>query len=207
MALWKTMCTFGHYRVYRVKRRKRDWSAGGNAIGRDARLSHVVVLLLRGYASVFKWNWSVSALYCITRCPLWVVSRASRFFFSWGEVRVRVRVRVRVTKKKCGWLARLLSELPEDGDLADLSTVVLEEPAAEEEAVEQCDNTYNAFLTGSFVPSSHVSCAFPTVNQEWSHISSQRQTEKKCVLHAVHANIHSVQQNTTKRCLWPPLFT
>ncbi len=52
--------------------------------------------------------------------------------------------------------------------LADLCTVVLhvEEPAAEEEAVEQCDDPYNAFLTGSFVPSSHVSCAFPTVNQE-----------------------------------------
>ncbi len=56
-----------------------------------------------------------------------------------------------------------LSELPEDGDLADLSTVVL---AAEEEAVEQCDDPYYAFLTGSFVTSSHVSCAFPTVNQE-----------------------------------------
>ncbi len=59
-----------------------------------------------------------------------------------------------------------LSELPEDGDLADLSTAVLGEPAAEEEAVEQCDHPYSAFLTGSFVPSSHVSCAFPTVNQE-----------------------------------------
>ncbi len=59
-----------------------------------------------------------------------------------------------------------LSELPEDGDLADLSTVVLEEPAAEEEVVEQCDDPYNAFLTGSFVPSSHVSCVFPMVNQE-----------------------------------------
>ncbi len=59
-----------------------------------------------------------------------------------------------------------MSELPEDGDLADLSTVVLEEPAAEEEAVEQCDDPYNAFLTDCFVPSSHVSCAFPTINQE-----------------------------------------
>ncbi len=56
--------------------------------------------------------------------------------------------------------------VPEDGDLADLSTVVLEEPAAKEEAVEQCDDPYNAFLTGSFAPSSHVPCAFPTVNQE-----------------------------------------
>ncbi len=55
-----------------------------------------------------------------------------------------------------------LSELP---DLAELSTAVLEEPVAEEEAVEQCDDPYNAFLTGSFVPSSHVCCAFPTVNQ------------------------------------------
>ncbi len=75
-----------------------------------------------------------------------------------------------------------LSELPGDGDLADLSKVVLEEPPAEE-VVEQCDDPYNAFLTGSFVPSSHVSCAFPTVNQEWSHIWSQRQTYSMKVQH------------------------
>ncbi len=48
-----------------------------------------------------------------------------------------------------------LSQLPEDGDLADLATVTLEDPIADEEPLEQSDDPYNAFLVGSFVPVNH----------------------------------------------------
>ncbi len=48
-----------------------------------------------------------------------------------------------------------LSQLPEDGDLADLATVPLEDPVADEEPREQSDDPYNAFLAGSFVPVNH----------------------------------------------------